>query len=444
MKPSSREGVAPWLVLSACVFIALGVWRWANTILAPANTATVLAAGRPIGNNSDLYPRWLGARELLLHGRDPYGVEVTREIQAGFYGRPLDPKNLADPGAQESFVYPIYVVFLIAPTIHLPFETAAEIFRWLLLFAIGFSVPLWMYVAGFRPHWVVLFPSILLAVSSYAAVEEYFQQNLTALVVLFLAAAAAAAVRNWLVLSGFLLALATAKPDTTGLVVLWFLLWGASKWKGRRRLVLSFFGSMAALVVAAEVIAPYWIGSFLAAVWNYPSYGTDPSVLGALLPRWLAMIATLLLAAGFLAVCWRFRQAPADSESFGWPLAWAAAVTLVVIPKLAAYNQLLLIPALLMLVRRGKTSTSLSRALGKGAFACQGWQWLTAVALSIVSYVISAGRLRSVALLPLYTLLALPALVLLAVAAEVFSRPSLQPSDGSYRDSLADKSVIPT
>jgi len=431
-------------VLSACVIVALGVWRWADTILAPANAATVLAAGRPIGNNSDLYPRWLGARELLLHGRDPYSVEVTREIQAGFYGRPLDPKNPADPVAQEAFVYPIYVVFLIAPTIHLPFGTAAEIFRWLLLSAIAFSVPLWMYVAGLRLHRVVLFSSILLAVSSYPAVEEYFQQNLAELVLLFLAAAAAAAVRNWLVLSGFLLALATAKPDTTGLVVLWFLLWAAAKSKERARLVLSFFGSMAALVVAAEAIAPHWIGRFLAAVWNYRNYGTDPSILGALLPRWLAMIATVGLAGGFLAVCWRFRQAPANSESFGWPLAWAAAVTLVAIPKLAAYNQLLLIPALVMLLRQRKTSTFLSQALAKAAFACQGWQWLTAVALAIGSYVISAGRLRSVALLPLYTLLALPALVLLAMAAEVFSRPSLQPSDGTYRDSPADKSVIPS
>ncbi|MGD1006096.1 MAG: hypothetical protein ABR980_02565, partial [Ignavibacteriaceae bacterium] len=34
--------------------------------------------------NSDLYPRWLGSREALLHHRDPYGADVTREIQTGF------------------------------------------------------------------------------------------------------------------------------------------------------------------------------------------------------------------------------------------------------------------------------------------------------------------------------------------------------------------------
>jgi hypothetical protein len=145
------------------------------------------------------------------------------------------------PVAQESFVYPIYVVFLIAPTIHLPFGTAAEIFRWLLLSAIAFSVPLWMYVAGLRLHRVVLFSSILLAVSSYPAVEEYFQQNLAALVLLFLAAAAAAAVRNWLVLSGFLLALATAKPDTTGIGSLVVSAVGCGEIEGARPAGIEFF-----------------------------------------------------------------------------------------------------------------------------------------------------------------------------------------------------------
>jgi len=55
---------------------------------------------RPRGNLSDLYPRWLGARELLLHGRDPYSPEITREIQRGYYGRELDSSRPNDPGTK--------------------------------------------------------------------------------------------------------------------------------------------------------------------------------------------------------------------------------------------------------------------------------------------------------------------------------------------------------
>lgn len=44
-------------------------------------------SGFPERNFSDLFPRWLGTRELLLHGRDPYSPEITGEIQQGYYGR---------------------------------------------------------------------------------------------------------------------------------------------------------------------------------------------------------------------------------------------------------------------------------------------------------------------------------------------------------------------
>jgi hypothetical protein len=95
-----------WLVLAASLLVCFGVWRWAGTILVPEFTAQAVAEGRPIGNNSDLYPRWLGTRELLLHGRDPYSADVTRQIQIGYYGRQLDPKKPADPIDQVAFAYP--------------------------------------------------------------------------------------------------------------------------------------------------------------------------------------------------------------------------------------------------------------------------------------------------------------------------------------------------
>ena len=247
----NRTSVLPWLGLAASLMVSFGVWHWAEYILVPTHTAQALAKGVPIGNNSDLYPRWLGAREVLLHHRDPYGADVTREIQIGFYGRPLDPSKSSDPPFQESFVYPLYVVFLLTPTLALPFRTVQEIFRWLLLFVTGCSVPLWMYAIGFRPRPLLTVTAIVLVLSSYPAVLEFHMQNLAAVALFFLAAGAAAAVRDWLVLSGFLLALATFRPDISGLVILWFLLWALARRSERKRLMYSFAGSMAALVVAA-------------------------------------------------------------------------------------------------------------------------------------------------------------------------------------------------
>jgi hypothetical protein len=96
------------------------MWFYFDRILVAHQVAEALAHDRPRGNLSDLYPRWLGARELLLHGRNPYAADVTQEIQRGYYGRALDSRR-NDPRDEQGFAYPVYVVFLLAPSVGLPF-----------------------------------------------------------------------------------------------------------------------------------------------------------------------------------------------------------------------------------------------------------------------------------------------------------------------------------
>jgi hypothetical protein len=120
--------------------------------------------------------------------------------------------------------------------------------------------------------------------------------------------------------------------------------------------------------------------------------------------------------------CWRWRKLAADAAQFGWALSWVASVTLAIIPKLAAYNQPLLIPALLVLPvhRESIKGGLLPRTLTKGAFACLLWQWATAIILSLSSFLMGTSRLQAVAEVPEYTLHALPLLTLLAVIATTF------------------------
>jgi Glycosyltransferase family 87 len=418
-----------WLVLAASLVVCWGWWRWAETILLPSNTFFAHAKGIPIGNNSDLYPRWLGAREALLNHRDPYSGEVTREIQLGFYGRHLDPGNPSDPKDQAAFSYPLYVIFLLAPTVTLPFQMVMVLFRWLLLCAIACGVPLWMYAIGFRPRLAFVASGMILALSSLPAVQEFHMQNLTALVALLLAAAAAATTRGWLVLSGFFLALSTIKPQLSGLLILWLVAWAIGRWKERQALVWSFIATMAILLVASQAVCPGWIGEFIGAAIAYQTYAADPSIMRALLPSFIAKVLSAILLGCFVILCLRWRKVPAGSEEFGWALAWVSGVTLVLIPKLAAYNQLLMIPALLVLVARRETiwkSALVPRAIVKAAFGCQLWQWIAATILAICSLLVPAARLRSAAQLPVYTSVASWPITLLAVVFATFYLPTLR------------------
>src|SRR5512142_2329456 len=109
------------LAVALALLVAASMWLYVQGVLVPYQQADAVRYSRPRGNLSDLYPRWLGARELLLHGRDPYSRQVTREIQVGYYGRPLDPGRPGDPKDQQRFAYPVYVAFPLAPTVLLPF-----------------------------------------------------------------------------------------------------------------------------------------------------------------------------------------------------------------------------------------------------------------------------------------------------------------------------------
>ncbi len=426
----------------ALVF-CLAFWYWAKHVYIPMIAAEVRTRNLPIGNNSDLYPRWLGARELLLHSRDPYSSEITREIQIGFYGRPLDPKKKSDPIDKESFVYPLFVVFLLAPTVTLPFGVVVAIFRWLLMGSIALSIPLWMYTMGFRLKPLVVLSGILFALGSFPSLVEYYQQNLAALSVLLVAAAAACIAGNRLALGGGLLAFATMKPDTCGLLVVGLLAWASFSWRSRQRLLWSFAGTIAILLAISEILLPHWILLFIAAIREYTTYATTPNILQLLFPSFFGTLFSLLLLAFLFGLWFQWRTADATTLRFRSILAWTCIVTLAIIPKRASYNQLLLIPPFLTLLSQfrdfKKGADIIQRAFVSTPFACLLLQWLTALFLSLS--VIFGKQMPSpfVAGMPDHIFLAIVPLTLLAMTTMTFLPPTLQPMRGG-QPSQIDKS----
>ena len=397
------------------------MWFYVQWVLVPYQKADAAAHGRPRGNLSDLYPRWLGTRELLLHHRDPYSPEVTREIQSGYYGRPLDAGRMDDPRFnepkdQQGFAYPLHVVFLLAPTIGLPFHVVQTGFRWLLITLTLASVLLWLRVLRWRPSVASTAILIVLTLGSYAVVQGIKLQQLTLVVSALLAGCAAALVAGYFSLAGFLLALATIKPQLALPIAGWLTLWAVSDWRRRQPFVWSFALSMAIFLAASEYILPGWMKEFRNAVAAYRQYtGGAGSLLDVLTTAWLGKILAAVAVLAVVIMGWKVRRAPHDSAAFSTMLALVLAVTLVIVPSFAPYNQVLLLPAVFLIVRSWKdlwSRGSLTRMACAVGLLVVGWPWLASCGLMLASRFVSPSSLQRAWTVPLYTSLGIPLVVL--------------------------------
>jgi hypothetical protein len=338
------------VALALAVLASASTWFYMNRVLRADQLADAAAHHRPRGNLSDLYPRWLGARELLLHGRNPYSPEITREIQQGYYGRPLDPTRPDDPKDEQGFAYPVYVAFLLAPTVRLPFEIVETGFRWLLIALAVATIPLWLRVLRWKTSCATILIFCLLSAGWLPMVQGIKLQQLTLLVAALLAACGACLAGGWLFLGGGLLAFATFKPQLAWPIVLWLLLWAVSDWRARRRFIYGFALVMLLLLGGAELLLPGWLRLFAGAIGQYHRYTQNQSVLVFMFGTIAGRIFELFSVLACAAVVWRMRHRSAGGADFGRAFALVLALTVVVVPMFAPYNQVLLAPAILMLV----------------------------------------------------------------------------------------------
>ena len=423
------------LELLLTLLFAGSMWFYVQQVLVPYQKADAAARGRPRGNLSDLYPRWLGTRELLLHHRDPYSPEVTREIQAGYYGRPLDPERAHDPRMdepkdQQGFAYPLHVVFLLAPTVGLPFPVVQTGFGWLVVILTLASVFLWLRVLRWQPSVTVTAILIVLTFGSYAVVQGIKLQQLTLVVSALLAACAAALVAGRFTLAGFLLALATIKPQLTLPVAGWLALWALSDWRRRQSFLWSFGLTAAIFLAASEYLLPGWFGRFREAVIAYRQYtGGAGSLLDVLatpaLGKFIAGVAVIAVA----ITGWRVRHASHDSAAFSTMLALVLAVTLVIVPTFAPYNQVLLLPAVFLIVISWKdlwSRSRLTRIVCGLALLVVLWPWLASCGLMLASFLLPASSVQKAWAAPLYTSLGIPLVVLGLLTACAVDRLRIQ------------------
>jgi Glycosyltransferase family 87 len=407
------------LGLPLALLLAASSWFYIQHILIPRQIIEAAAHDHPRGNLSDLYPRWLGARELLLHHRDPYSAEVTREIQAGYYGRVLDPARSGDPMDQQAFAYPAYVVFLLAPTIRLPFGSVQLVFYWALWLIMGASVLLWLRAQRWRPKTSTIAALTVLTLGSIPVIQAIKLQQLTVVVAALLAVCAVLLGSRHFLSAGVVLAVSTIKPQLAWPFVAWLVLWALSDRRKRAGLIWGFASTMAILLAGAEYVLPGWTGRFYAGIVAYEKYTDATSILAGLTTRAIGAGLAVAIVAGTAVVCWRLRRQSQDSAAFAFVLALLLAVTVVVSPTASTYNQILLLPGGLLL---GQNADRLMKKRGFTGYTCKlaafvlFWPWLAALALTALSLLLPPAAVQKVWSAPLWTGMMTPVVVLLLLA----------------------------
>ncbi|MDQ2809387.1 MAG: glycosyltransferase 87 family protein [Chloroflexota bacterium] len=408
-----------WAGPALALVLALSMGYYILGVLIPMQVREARSSGTPRGNLSDLYPRWLGAKAWLEQGRDPYSAAVTRDIQIGYYGRLLDPQRPNDPHDQQGFAYPIYVAFVLAPTLGLPFSVVQPAFGSLLLALTVVSVPLWAYALRVRLSGAALLTVTLLTLGSFPTAQGVALEQLSLLVAALLAGTAALLTAGRPLPAGVLLALATIKPQVALPLLAWLALWTLSDWRARRGLALGFGVTMAGLLGGAEWLSPGWIGRFLSALNEYQRYTGGRSLVDTLLTPVGGALVSVALVAGAAVVCWRVRHDRAGTPGTNLALALVPAVTLAIIPTWAPYNQLLLLPAVLLLLDARLSfwaAGRLARYLALAAALMIAWPWVATLGLTLAAVVLPAVTVQGGWTLPLWTSLFLPPAVLAALA----------------------------
>jgi hypothetical protein len=298
----------------------------------------------------------------------------------------------------------------------LPFPVVQAGFCWLLVILTLASVLLWLQVLRWRPSATVTTILIVLTFGSYAVVQGIKLQQLTLVVSALLAGCAGALVAGYFSLAGFLLALATVKPQLTLPIAGWLILWALSDWRRRQIFFWSFALTAAIFFAASEYVLPGWVGQFRAAVAAYRQYtGGAGSLLDVLATPTLGKILAAVVVFAVAVTGWRARFASHDSVAFSTMFVLVLVATLVIVPSFAPYNQVLLLPAVFLIAASWKElwgRNRLTRMACGLAVLVVFWPWLAAFGLMLASHFLPASSVQRAWAMPLYSSLGMPLVVL--------------------------------
>jgi hypothetical protein len=150
---------------------------------------------------------------------------------------------------------------------------------------------------------------------------------------------------------------------------------------------------------------------FIAAIERYHQYTQNQSLLSVLCGAFVGRTIGGLSVVACAACIWPMRRQPASSAAFGRTLALVLALTLVIIPMAAFYNQVLLAPAILMLLYSESASRTILPAIRLARMVggiLLVWPWIATVGLMLAYFWLTPEIRQRVWPLPFYSNFLIP------------------------------------
>jgi len=293
-------------------------------------------------------PRWKGTRLFMTEGLNPYSQETTNEVERMIYGRTA--RSNEETGL---FVYPFYSILIYAPfALFSEYNLAFALWMTVLELALAAMIVVSFLLTDWRPSVFVVLILFLYTFLWYHALRPLISGNISILIALFITAAFLAIRSELDAFAGFLLALASIKPQMVLVVYIFVIIWAISK--RRWTIIWGLFGSLFFMLAAGSLFFQDWVIEYIRQVIRY-SEVIFISTPGSIITHWLPGIGTQTgwiltgVMAALLLIEWRACLGQ-DSRWF----VWTAMLTLVASSMIGVYitleNYIMLYPAMILIL----------------------------------------------------------------------------------------------
>lgn len=274
--------------------------------------------------------RWEGGHAYVADSLSPYDPEVSLRAQERVYGRPANPRRGEDP---QHFLYPFPALVVFAPLGLADFKTAQALWLSLIEVSLFGATLAWIGALGWKPSFWMRLSLVVFGVAWFPAFAALVDGQSSAIVWLFLVGALAAIGARREALAGWLLALASVKPQLGVGLILFVGLWA---WASGRRLLLGWLIlGLAALFGVSFLVEPDWPLGMARHVFDYLGTSASPSALARLSAELgVGSVGTLVMTAVALGyLLWEWRHSLRDDwRRFLWTAAMTQTVVLLVTP----------------------------------------------------------------------------------------------------------------